>query len=222
MNKINIFEKPREKLVTYGPSSLSNEELVAIMLGSGTKENDVFQISKKTLNFLEESIWLFKKDFAIFLKRLSKIKGLGIAKASLLAASIELYSRLVNEKGHTVKSVKDIIPFISYLTTKRQEYFVCINLNGGNRVISSRVVTIGLVDQALVHPREVFAEAVKERAAKVVVAHNHPGGGLSPSSEDVQITKNLVKASSILGIVFLDHIIVSEDGYFSFREEGLL
>jgi len=89
-------------------------------------------------------------------------------------------------------------------------------------VLSRKVVTVGLVDQALVHPREVFSEAVKERAAKIIVAHNHPAGILSPSPEDIKITKNLLEASRILGICFLDHIIVTEEGYFSFREEGML
>ena len=97
-----------------------------------------------------------------------------------------------------------------------------IHLNGANRVMSSRIVTIGLIDQALVHPREVFSEAVREKAAKVIVAHNHPAGVLYPSDEDIAITKNLLRAADILGILLLDHIILAEEGYFSFREEGLL
>ncbi|HEB31002.1 hypothetical protein LCGC14_2548000 [marine sediment metagenome] len=217
-----LTDRPREKLRKYGPSYLTNEELMAVMLGSGIRGNDVFCISKKVLGYLEENITVIGENFVSFFHGLLKIKGLGYAKASLIAASCELQTRLTGDKKRVIKNAVDILPYISYLTTKRQEYFVCINLNGGNRVMSNRVVTIGLIDQALVHPREVFSDAVKEKAAKVVVAHNHPAGNSAPSTEDVDITNNLVKASGILGITFLDHIIITDEGYFSFREDGLL
>jgi DNA repair protein RadC len=217
-----IRERPREKLFKYGPTYLSNEELIAVILGSGTRGNDVFCISKKVLGYLEENVSLIRENFPTFFHGLLKVKGLGFAKAALIAASCELQSRLTGDQKHIIKNAVDILPYISYLATKRQEYFVCINLNGGNRVMSNRVITIGLIDQALVHPREVFSDAVKEKAAKVIVAHNHPAGNSAPSNEDVDITNNLVKASGILGITFLDHIIITDDGYFSFREDGLL
>jgi DNA repair protein RadC len=215
-------DRPREKLFKYGPSYLSNEELIAVLLGSGSRGNDVFCISKKVMGYLEENVSTVRENFTSFSDGLLKIKGLGAAKAALIAASCELQSRLTGDQKRIIKNAVDILPYISYLATKRQEYFVCINLNGGNRVMSNRVVTIGLIDQALVHPREVFSEAVKEKAAKVIVAHNHPAGNSAPSNEDVEITNNLVRASGILGITFLDHIIITDDGYFSFREDGLL
>jgi len=225
MNRIKetpVWDRPREKLFKNGPSYLTDEELITVILGSGTKENDVFDISKKVFKYLEENLPALHEDFSSFLKGLLNIKGLGAAKASLFAASHELASRLISKKNHVIKSARDILPFISYLYSKSQEYFICIHLNGANRVVSNRVVTIGLIDQALVHPREVFSEAVREKAAKVIVAHNHPAGALLPSDEDIAITKNLEKAAEILGITLLDHIIIAEDGYFSFREEGLL
>ena len=217
-----LIDRPREKLCKYGPSYLTNEELIAVILGSGIRGSDVFCISKKVLGYLEENTNVMKENFVQFFQGLLKIKGLGSAKAALIAASGELQTRLTGDKKHAIKNAVDILPYISYLATKRQEYFVCINLNGGNKVMSNRVVTIGLIDQALVHPREVFSDAVREKAAKVIVAHNHPAGNSAPSTEDVDITNNLVKASGILGITFLDHIIITDGGYFSFREDGLL
>jgi DNA repair protein RadC len=212
------IEIMRNKLMKRGPSSLDDEELLGLVLG-GRADRKIWE---EVCGTLKKNMWLLRKDFSSIFGMLLNIKGVGAARVSLIAAAIEFGSRLMNEGTHSIKQVRDILPYISYLTKKTQECFVCINLNGGNRVISSRVVTIGLVDQALVHPREVFSDAVKERAAKVIVAHNHPAGVLSPSEEDIQITKNLLHASQILGIAFLDHIIVTEEDYYSFREEGLL
>jgi len=218
----SLYERPREKLGRYGPSYLTNEELLQVVLGSGTKGHDVVQISASIMNFLQENSSGLKEDFSLFLKNLNCIKGVGRAKASLIAASLELSSRLNEKKNLVVRDAGDVLPLLSSLATKKQEYFICITLNGGNKLISKRIITIGLVDQALVHPREVFAEALKERAAKVIVAHNHPAGDVTPSTEDIKVTENLAKASSILGLEFLDHVIVTENGYFSFREEGFL
>ena len=215
-------ERPREKLVKNGPSCLSDAELIAVILGSGIKGHDVTVISKQVNRYLKEHMTSLSGDCAGFMVGLRQIKGLGMAKAGLLAAMHELFSRLAEVRSRVVKNAKDVLPFISFIAGKRQEHFVAVNLNGGNRMLSTKVVTIGLLDQALVHPREVFSEAVKDRAAKLIVAHNHPAGGLVPSAEDIQITKNLLKASRILGIPLLDHIIVSEEGYMSFREEGLM
>lgn len=216
-----VREKPREKLGKYGPAYLSNEELMQILLGNGVKGCSVVQLSRQVLAYLEENVKCFRDDSPAFLDALVSIRGMGSAKASLVAASLELSSRFLDGK-RTVRDTGDVIPLISSLAGKKQEYFISITLNGGNRLISKRVVTIGLLDQALVHPREGFAEAIRERAAKVIVAHNHPAGDNAPSKEDIKVTENLSQAASILGIEFLDHIIITETGYFSFREEGFL
>ena len=216
-----VREKPREKLGKYGPAYLSNEELMQILLGNGVKGCSVVQLSRQVLAYLEENVKCFRDDSPAFLDALVSIRGMGSAKASLVAASLELSSRFLDGK-RTVRDTGDVIPLISSLAGKKQEYFISITLNGGNRLISKRVVTIGLLDQALVHPREVFAEAIRERAAKVIVAHNYPAGDNAPSKEDIKVTENLSQAASILGIEFLDHIIITETGYFSFREEGFL
>jgi DNA repair protein RadC len=217
-----LRERPREKLGKYGPGYLSNDELMQILLGTGVKGCDVIRLARKALSCLEKHGKDFRDDFGGFLAALTEIRGLGGAKATLIAACLELSSRILERKPPMVRDTGDVLPLIQSLARKKQEYFICITLNGGNRLLSKRIVTIGLLDQALVHPREVFAGAIEERAAKIIVAHNHPAGDNSPSREDVKVTENLAKAASILGIEFLDHIIVTTSGYFSFREEGFL
>jgi DNA repair protein RadC len=225
MNRIKetpAWDRPREKLFKNGPSYLSDEELVALILGSGTKGCDVSTLAGRVCDYLRESAFRAHTDFTAFIGGLLAIRGLGVAKVSLLVGAHELYARLHEPRKGTVRCARDVLPLVSFLEGKRQEHFVAIDLNGAGKVISTRIVTIGLVDQALVHPREVFAEAVRERAARVIVVHNHPAGALIPSEEDISVTKNLIKASKILGIALIDHIIVSDEGYFSFREENML
>jgi DNA repair protein RadC len=193
------------------------------MLGCGIKGQPVDHIARRTLRFIDENaLSAYRENYAEFHRTLTSIKGVGDQKASLIAASLELCARMLEKQNHVVHDAGDVLPLIVSLSTKKQEYFVCITLDGGSRIISKRVITIGLLDQALVHPREVFADAIKERAAKIIVAHNHPAGDTSPSKEDIKVTENLVKAASILGLEFLDHVIVTQKGYFSFREEGFI
>lgn len=221
-NRWAVHESPREKLGKYGPAYLRDDELMQVMLGSGIKGNSVSLLAKKIVGILKDNSGVLRDDYPALLKRLGGIRGVGSAKACLVAASLELWSRMFDTKSRVIREAGDVLPLISSLSTKKQEYFVSITLNGGNRLISKRVVTIGLLDQALVHPREVFADAIRERAAKVIVAHNHPAGDVHPSQEDIKVTENLARASLILGLELLDHVIITENGYFSFREEGLL
>ncbi|MGQ9617203.1 MAG: RadC family protein [Spirochaetota bacterium] len=215
-------ESPREKLGMYGPGYLTDEELIQIMLGSGVNGSSVSTLAKKIVAIINENPGALREDYKSLIKKLSNIRGMGSAKSCLFAASLELWGRVYETRSRVIREARDVLPLISSLGTKKQEYFVSINLNGGNRLISRRVITIGLLDQSLVHPREVFAEAISERAAKVIVAHNHPAGDLQPSQEDIRVTENLLRASSILGLELLDHFIITENGYFSFREAGML
>jgi DNA repair protein RadC len=217
-----VHESPREKLGRYGPGYLTDEELVQIMLGSGVNGCNVSTLAKKVVAILNENPGALRDDYKLLIKKLGDVKGIGSAKTCLFAASLELWWRFSETRSRVIREARDVLPLISSLGTKKQEYFVSINLNGGNRLISRRVITIGLLDQSLVHPREVFAEAISERAAKVIVAHNHPAGDLQPSQEDIRVTENLLQASSILGLELLDHFIITENGYFSFREAGML
>jgi DNA repair protein RadC len=214
--------RPREKLAAYGPGYLSSLELLQVMLGSGSPSGSVEDIARRVLPRMEEWSSSNQEGYDALLEMLLGLRGVGAAKAAMLAASLELASRLRERDGMVVRSAGDVMPLLNGLGDKKQEHFVCVTLNGANRLIARRVVTIGLADQALVHPREVFAQALVERAAKVIVAHNHPAGDLRPSGEDVQVTEKLAKAAAILGLELLDHLIVCRTGYFSFREEGLL
>lgn len=215
-------EMPREKMRDKGPENLTNQELIQVVLGSGTAQHRVQSVAEQVVILLNEEYSGVRTDYESLFKKLTSIRGMGGAKAACIIAALEFAKRMHEKSVRVLKDSNDVLPLLSLLANKKQEYFVCISLNGGNRLISRRVVTIGLVDQALVHPREVFSEALKERAAKIIVAHNHPAGDVSPSSEDIRVTEILAKASTILGLDLLDHIIVAGEKYFSFREEGML
>lgn len=161
-------------------------------------------------------------SYKLCIEEFKKINGIGSSTAFYLSLLMELSRRLNCIRGTAIKNVRDVMPFIRYISEKKQEYFLALSLNSGNRVLSNRVVSIGLVDKALVHPREVFSDAIKLRASRVIVAHNHPAELLEPSEEDLKITENLVRAGSILGIELLDHIIITTAGYYSFRENSLI
>jgi len=220
MKEIPSFDRPREKLAEKGPAVLSDVELISIIIGKGVPGKDVFQvatdISKK-----------IKSDFAQlnhldFYKDLRKIEGVGSAKASQIVAGFELARRYLIKNETKVTTPSDILPLVSDIVNKKQEYFVCISLNGAGEVVGNRVVTVGLLNHSLVHPREVFADVITDRAASVILVHNHPSGSLEPSKEDMAITKQLVDAGYILGIKVLDHLIISRKGYLSMKEKGLL
>jgi DNA replication and repair protein RadC len=135
---------------------------------------------------------------------------MGSAKACQIMAGFELARRYLIKNEVKITSPTDVLPLVSNLVDKKQEYFVCISLNGAGEVVGNRIITVGLVDHSLVHPREVFADAITDRAASVILVHNHPSGTLEPSNQDLVMTKQLVEAGSILGIKVLDHLIISK------------
>jgi DNA repair protein RadC len=207
--------RPREKLREKGASALTDEELVAAILGMGTAGVDVLTISKRVANLIREH-----KE-ALSLGHLLAVPGMGLAKAGQILSAFELARRHLMKDAVKVSSAKDVLPLLTDIAGKQQEYFLCISLNGANEVIEKRVVTIGLLDKSPVHPREVFADVIADRAAAVIFAHNHPSGDLQPSQSDLQLQDQLTEAGKILGIRVLDHIIVSRKGYYSFQEAGL-
>jgi DNA repair protein RadC len=207
--------RPREKLREKGASALTDEELVAAILGMGTAGVDVRTISKRVANLIREH-----KE-ALSLGHLLAVPGMGLAKAGQILSAFELARRHLMKDAVKVSSAKDVLPLLTDIAGKQQEYFLCISLNGANEVIEKRVVTIGLLDKSPVHPREVFADVIADRAAAVIFAHNHPSGDLQPSQSDLQLQDQLTEAGKILGIRVLDHIIVSRKGYYSFQEAGL-
>jgi len=219
MKKISDIPKsdrPREKLQSKGPEALSDVELLAILLGKGTKEHDVLSLAEKILKTIDNNGGT--PDF----EKLSDIKGVGPAKASSIVAAIEFARRRIKPEGLRISFPADVLPLIRHYADRKQEHFLCISINGANEVITSRVVSVGLVNKTQVHPREVFADPITDRAAAVIVAHNHPSGSLTPSKEDLEITKQLKAAGETLGIRLLDHILFNQKGYYSLLEHNEL
>lgn len=209
-------DRPREKLVARGAAALSDVELLAVLLGTGTRGRGVLEVAGEVLRRAERGIERMSVE------DLQGISGLGTAKACQIVAAFELGRRHLLGGRAAVRESKDVLPFVEEIRDKRQEYFVCLSLNGANEVLASRVVTIGLLDSSQVHPREVFADPLADRAASVVFAHNHPSGALRASAEDLALTERLVRAGELLGIRVLDHVIVTERGHLSLKEEGRL
>lgn len=204
--------KPREKMEKLGASALNTEELLAIILGSGCHDCDVFELSRHIAEFLSCTTDVPS------LSSLRKIHGLGKVKSTQILACLELSSRyIISDKAIAVKGPEDILGRLSFLKFAPQERLVAVALNAANHIISVNQLTAGLVDQTPVHPREAFSEAVKDRAVSIIFAHNHPSGSILPSEEDISITRVLCAAGRILQIPVLDHIIIGKTGFFSLR-----
>ena len=151
-----------------------------------------------------------------------EIDGIGETKACQILASFELARRYFGKKDVKITFPSDVLPFVRDISDKRQEHFVCLALNGANEVIGNRVVTVGLLNSNQVHPREVFSDPIVDRAASIILVHNHPSGDTEPRQEDIAITKRLVEAGELLGIKIHDHVIVSKNGYTSMKERGVI
>ena len=201
---------PREKLESSGASSLSNEELLALILGSGSHECSVFELSRRLSEFLST------ETSVPTLERLRKIRGLGKVKAAQILACLELSGRFIlSDKAIPVSVPEDILSRVAYMKYESQEHLVVISLNSANYIVRVHELTTGLVNQTPVHPREAFAMAIEDRAVSVIFVHNHPSGSLEPSSEDISITRVLCAAGKILQIPVLDHIIIGKRGFTS-------
>ncbi len=216
IQKLHKDDKPREKLALKGAKALKDHELMAILLGTGTKDKDVFKLSR-------EIIKIFQNDFeTLNLEKLQNIHGLGLAKASQILSAIELSKRYLIKQNRRIRFAKDIHEELKEFANKKQEYFVTITLDGASHIIEKRVIFIGTLNQSLVHPREVFADAISDRAASIIIAHNHPSGQLRPSQEDKMVTNRLKEVSKIIGIELLDHVIISKEGFYSFKDHNLI
>ncbi|BFU77068.1 DNA repair protein RadC [Arcobacter sp. 15-2] len=216
ISQLESFDKPREKLLNKGVQHLKDYELVAIVLGSGIKGKDVIKLSK-------EIVKLFEDDFnSLDLQKLLSIHGLGVAKASQVISAVELSRRYLIKQNKKITDASDVYEELKKYRDKRQEYFLSLYLDGANHLCETRVITIGTLNQSLVHPREVFAPAIEQRCASIIVAHNHPSGVLIPSKEDIEVTKRLQESGKILGIELLDHLIFTKNGYVSLRDENYM
>jgi len=206
--------RPREKMKLRGASSLSDTELLALFIKSGTAGNDVMSLARLVGEVVDLS------PYEQLFERLLLVEGIGEVKAASVCALFEYARRKLIPSQKKIGSPSDIYPWLWGYAEKKQEHFIVFCLNGNNEIQSRRVVTVGLLNSSQIHPREVFAPAVLERAASVILAHNHPSGNLIPSEEDLKVTERLRVAGDILGIPVLDHIIFSMGGFYSFLQHG--
>lgn len=218
---IPISERPREKLKNIGVNNLSDSELLAIILKTGTKDKSVSDLAIDILN--KYSLNDLKN---ISINELNKIKGIGDVKAIELVASIELGKRIFLNKNNKLKKLmnaKDIWEDSKYLFNDlKQEYFYALYFNTKNELIERKLLFMGTINASTVHPREVFKEAYRVSASSIICMHNHPSGDINPSREDIRFTDNIVKTGYIQGIPVLDHIIVSESSYYSFYDNNMI
>ena len=215
-------ERPRERLQKFGAEALSAQELLALVIGRGIPK-------KSVMNIAQELLVKFGNVKAISqatIEELSQIKGIGLAKAAQIKACFELGRREELEpelKNFDIKDPESVVKAIrTSIKDKAKEHFKLILLNPRNKIIGISTISIGTLNASLVHPREVFKDAIMHTAASVVLAHNHPSGDPEPSEDDITITKRLVEAGKILGIEVMDHIIIVKNGFLSFKEKGLI
>ena len=218
MKEVPSVDRPREKLQKYGPGKLSDSELLAILLGSGTKGTNVVELAEKILRKFSGSALP-----SVTVKELKTTLGLGEAKASEIVACFELGRRLLREKKTSLYlQPKDVWQELKEFHNHKKEHFVIFYLDTQNQEVKRDIISVGTLSASIVHPREVFEPAIAHSAANIIVAHNHPSGNLEPSEEDIEITKRLANAGKILGIELLDHVIVSKSGYTSLKSKGIL
>lgn len=214
---LSKVERPREKLVKYGPEKLSSAELLAILLRTGCKGVNVVELSKKILNKYPNGL------INVNIDDLKNTYGLGEAKACEIVACFELGRRfLKDKKSELILSPEKVWEELKEIRNNKKEHFVVFYLDARNQVIKQEVISIGTLNASLIHPREVFEPAIKNNTAQIIIAHNHPSGECEPSEEDLAITKRLQEAGKILGIEIVDHVIVSANKWQSFRDLELI
>lgn len=214
IKQLPILDRPREKLHHKGPAALSDFELLEVMIGNGSAAADVSFIARQVQRLLRNS--------SVSYEALMTIKGVSTVTAGKILAALEISRRHLVRDSLPLHTQKDILARFDDIRAKQQEHVVCLSLDGGQRLLALRVITIGTLDIALAHPREIFADAITDRAACIIVAHNHPSGDVSPSNKDIELTQQLAGAGQLLGIELRDHIIVSRTAHFSFRQHHLL
>ncbi|MEX2411781.1 MAG: DNA repair protein RadC [Candidatus Paceibacterota bacterium] len=208
------IERPREKLEKYGPEKLTDAELLAILLRTGTKELDVMKLSQKILRYFQD-----EKILSATIEEFQKIHGLGLAKACEIVACLEFGKRkLKGKKTNILLTPKDVWEAMSDVRGSKKEHFVVFYLDSRNQEIKREIISIGTINASLVHPREVFEGAIKNNASSIILAHNHPSGDTEPSQDDIEVTKKLVHAGKILDIRVVDHVIVTDKEFNNFIE----
>ena len=218
-----VSERPREKLLTKGSDALSSAELIAILLGTGTGKTTAVDIGKSLIN----KFGSIEKMSQASLKELTEIPGIGPAKAITLMAAFQLsrnmHKEVAEKEFNYFKQPSDVAKiFIPMLGHEKKEVFAIAMLDTAGKYMGSEKITIGTLNASLVHAREVFKPAIKHSAASIILVHNHPSGQLTPSAEDLKITKQIVEAGKLLDITVHDHLIITQDSYISLKEEGYI
>ncbi|MDR3356719.1 MAG: DNA repair protein RadC [Spirochaetaceae bacterium] len=206
--------RPRSRLLREGPAALSDRELLSILLNTGVKGKNVSLLADELRERLDAN-----KDIPS-VEELSAMTGIGESKASSIIAMLEFGRRRWGCRNVRVKCATDIFNLIRHYADSRQERFISVSLNGAHEVLAVRVVTVGLVNKSIIHPREVFADVISDRASAICIAHNHPSRMLKPSEQDDDVTLCLIKAARLLGISFIDHLIFTETDFYSYRAAG--
>ncbi len=219
MNRIPMNSRPREKLISESPECLSDQELMAVILGSGIKNNNVFKLANCVLKSIEEN---FPEKKESIYNELLKIKGIGKSKATMVSAMLEFSRRKMFPKPIKIHSAKDAHKLLLEYSDRKQEYFFVFSLNGARELIRKKILFIGSLNRNHIEIKEIFSQAIYDKAVFLIFAHNHPSGTLEPSESDIKTTKNLIKAGELLGIQVIDHIIFSYSGCFSFFQNNLL
>ena len=215
---ISKENRPRERFLKNGAMSLSDAELLAVVLQKGSKKENVVDMSNRLL-----SKYGIDKLCDLSLKELQEIDGIGPAKSMQIKALFEFNKRhnLSKQNGKEIKSAKDVYNYASQrLNSNDKEHFMILHLDSKNRIIKDEVISIGTLNASIIHPREIFKSAIRESANSIILVHNHPSGDSNPSTEDEQVTEKLFQAGELLSIKVLDHVIIGKDNYHSFKEKG--
>lgn len=221
LHDLPVVERPRERLVAHGMQSLSSQEVLALILGRGTKGQPVMELSQALLKEFGSLQGISQAS----LESLQQIHGMGLAKAAQLQACIEVGRRIEDGQPSMAKMKITSAEIVAGLVRpqlrqrNREQYFL-LSLDVRNQFIALDKVSEGILDAALVHPRETFEMAIARHAAKIIVCHNHPSGDPQPSDDDLAVTKRLVTAGKVLGITLIDHVIVCKDSFYSLQEHG--
>lgn len=210
--------KPREKMLSLGAEKLSEEELLAIVLGSGTKEMDVLSLSKEIVNMGWKELSLLSPQ-----ELMKRFKGIGEAKACQIKAILELAKRISDPyEGVFINNPEEAYGFLKNKVDERKEYLICLYLSPANRLISYEVIAIGRMNALHAEPKEILYHAINTACYGIILAHNHPKGDLRPSMEDIEFTKRVKRACELMGFELLDHLIINTKGYISLKREGYL
>lgn len=212
----------QQRFLTYGVQQMTSEELIALILRSGTQEQSAEQLASTVMETIEKVQYLRQTT----LQELLQIKGIGMKKAQQLLAAVELGRRITSKDDcvrYVIRSPEDAAAYVmEELTGLQQEHFVVLHMNVKNQVIHKETVFIGSLNASIVHPREIFRHAIKRAAAHILLVHNHPSGSLSPSAEDLEVTERLVEVGKLVGIEVVDHLIIGDYDYLSFKEKGYI